>query len=350
LATQALAQEEEEAERLPVEDAVLTFAPDVPRPIMRNHAVRLLVSMETTVADLPIDAANTYECWTFGGRVPGPFIRAREGDVLDVCFTNKDASGMPHNIDFHAITGPGGGASLLTAESMRTKRASFRLLAPGLFIYHCAVEPVGVHIANGMYGLVRLGRLPSLLLISPQMLVEPKEGLAPVNKEYYVLQSEFYTEKGSDPASRKLDFAFGAVLDERPTHVVFNGRAGALTGDNALKARVGDTVRIFFGNIGPALHSAFHVIGTTFDRVFRDADLLSPPARNLQTTSVPPGSATVVEFKIRVPGNYALVDHAILRVEKGCVGFVNAEGEPESPNIYYSDEAPANCQGCKIHP
>jgi len=319
---------------LPVEDAVVTFAPAVPPPITRDHPVRLRLLMEATVVDLPIDATHTYECWTFGGHVPGPFIRAREGDILDVCFTNRDTSGMPHNIDFHAVTGPGGGTSLLTAESLETKNASFRLLTPGLFIYHCAVEPVGVHIANGMYGM---------------MLVEPKAGLAPVDREFYVLQSEFYTNHASSSTS-KLEFDFIAALDERPTHVVFNGRGGALTGPDTLKANVGDDVRIFFGNIGPSLSSAFHVIGTTFDRVYREADLISVPARHIQTTAVPPGGATVVEFKLRVPGNYTLVDHAILRVEKGAVGFINAEGEPLSPDIYSSDEPAVVCAGCKIHP
>lgn len=325
-----------EEEQLPVEDSVLTFAPHVPPPITRKHPVRLRVQMTSSVKELLIDQMNTYECWTFGGNVPGPFIRAREGDVLDMCFTNNDTSGMPHNIDLHAVTGPGGGTAVLTAESLQTKKASFRLLTPGLYIYHCAVEPIGVHIANGMYGLV---------------LVEPASGMQHADKEFYVMQSEFYTRRspGESP-SPSLELDYEAALMEQPTHVVFNGRTGALTDAGALRAQVGDTVRIFFGNIGPSLFSAFHVIGTTFDRCYRDADLISPPARNLQTTTVPPGGATVVEFKLLVPGSYTLMDHSSMRVEKGAVGFLLAEGQPASPDIYVSDEPPTNCAGCKIHP
>ncbi len=126
-------------------------------------------------------------------------------------------------------------------------------------------------------------------------------------------------------------------MKEHPLFVVFNGRAGSLFGEGALTAKTGETVRIYFGNIGPNLISSFHVIGEIFDRVYREASLVSPPARSIQTTLVPAGGATVVEFKVEVPGAYTLVDHAIFRIEKGAIGYLNVEGEPR-PDLYRAED------------
>ena len=140
--------------------AVITHAPEVPPPIARRHPARVVVELDTTSELLPVSSAQKYEMWTFNGSVPGPFVRARVGDVLEVRYTNRDKNGIAHNIDFHAVTGPGGGAPALYAEENQTRIGSFALLHPGLFVYHCAAEPVATHIANGMYGL---------------LLVEPEE-------------------------------------------------------------------------------------------------------------------------------------------------------------------------------
>lgn len=324
----------EENAKLVVQEAQLGWAPHCPPPIKRNYPVRLTVNMAAEVAILPVDDVHSYEFWTFNGSVPGPMIRAREGDLLDVNFTNKDMTGMLHNIDFHAVTGPGGGAGLLTADSDKCKRAEFKLLVPGLYIYHCAVGPVGVHEANGMFGLI---------------LVEPKEGLPPVDQEYYVVQHELYTtDTPADPKSGVLDFDEQKGMDENPSFVVFNGKVGSLKGDQALKAKAGDRVRLFFGNGGPNLVSSFHVIGAIFDKVWREGDFISPPARGLQTTLVPAGGACMVEFNTPVPGNLTLVDHSIFRIEKGAAGFLTVEGMPR-PDLYHSDEAPRNCPACKHH-
>lgn len=320
---------------LPEEKAVLTFAPEVPPPIKRKFPVKLRVDMDVQIKEMPIDELYKYEFWTFSGGVPGPFIRARVGDTLEVHLKNNDPSGMLHNLDFHAVTGPGGGAPLLTVEKDEMKNANFKLLSPGLFIYHCAVNPVGAHVGNGMYGLI---------------LVEPEEGLPPVDKEFYVLQSEVYA--GTEPSSKGsnvLPIDLDRAIAEQPNYVMFNGRVGSLTGENALKAKTNDRVRMFVGNAGPNLVSSFHVIGTIFDKVYREGDLVSPPARGLQTTLVPAGGATVVEIDLPVPGNFTIVDHSIWRIEKGCVGFLQVAGPPR-PDLYDSALPPRNCPSCKIHP
>ena len=318
---------------LPVVDAPLTYAPEVPPPITRKSPAIVKVTLEGGMTPLPLDGQTTYMFWTFNGHTPGPFIRAREGDTLEVHTTNSDASGMPHNVDLHAVTGPGGGAPVTTVVQGEDTTAWFKLLQPGLFIYHCAAPPVMDHIANGMYGLI---------------LVEPKQGLPKVDREFYVLQSEFYTKEPAEGATT-LEFSHDNGVMEHPRYVVFNGRVGSLVGEGALKAKTGQRVRIYFGNAGPNLISSFHVIGEIFDRVYREGDLISPPGRSIQTTLVPAGGATVVEFDLEVPGSYTLVDHAIFRVGKGGVGFLQVEGEPRH-DIYVSQEDAKTCKGCLVHP
>ncbi|MCR4295775.1 MAG: copper-containing nitrite reductase [Elusimicrobia bacterium] len=304
-----------------VENAVLATAPNVPPPITRKTPAVVKVALETKEVEGVLmegfAAPTKYPFWTFNGTVPGPFIRVREGDTLALSLKNGSGNSMAHNIDLHAVTGPGGGAAVTLAKPGETKTARFKMLVPGLYVYHCAAPPVTDHIANGMYGMI---------------LVEPKEGLAHADKEFYVMQSEFYTKQ-------EMGFEGMTTYDptkaeaEDPTYIVFNGKHGALMEDGALKAKVGDRVRIFFGNIGPNKISSFHIIGTIFDRVYREGGLTSEPERGIQTTLVPAGGAAVVEFGLKVPGNYTLVDHAIFRLEKGAVGILTAEG-PDAPELY----------------
>lgn len=302
----------------------IAYAPQVPPPIRRKTSTRIAVELTTRLQDIALRPDILYRAWTFNGTVPGPFIRTRVGDTLELGIQNGDTSGLPHNVDFHAVIGPGGGALVTSVKPGQRKVARFRLMRPGLFIYHCAAPPVTDHIANGMYGLI---------------LVEPAGGLAPVDHEYYVLQSEFYTATATPPeGSRYVEYSHAAGLREEPAFVVFNGAFGSLLGHRALQAETGQTVRIFFGNAGPNLISSFHVIGEIFDRVYREGDLVSPPARDLQTTLVPAGGSTVVEFQTPVPGSYTLVDHAIFRTEKGAVGILNVLGDPR-PDIYWGTES-----------
>jgi nitrite reductase (NO-forming) len=290
---------------------------DIPPPITRREPQTVRVDLETIELEAHLDANSTFRFWTFNGRVPGPFIRVRVGDTVECYFKNAEDSWMAHNVDFHGTTGPGGGAVLTTAMPGEEYAFRFKALNPGLYVYHCAVPPVAMHIANGMYGMI---------------LVEPEEGLAPVDREFYVMQGEIYTEEPFGSAGL-LTESYDKLLNERPEYFVFNGHVGALTEHYPLKANVGETVRIFFGVGGPNFTSSFHVIGEIFDRVYPFASLTSPPLTDVQTITVPPGGAAVVEFKCEVPGRYVLVDHALSRAERGLAGYLIVEGE-EQPDIF----------------
>ena len=325
----------------PIHKAEVTLAPNVPPPIKRNHPVHLVVDMVTTNKQMNIVGNTKYEYWPFGYYdylerknkygIPGPFIRARVGDVLQVNFTNLDESGMAHSIDFHAVCGPGGGSPTNFAEQDETKVGAYLLQKPGLYVYHCAAAPIPVHIHNGMFGLI---------------LVEPPEGLPEVDKEIYVMQHELYVQKSDDdPKVYEMDYV--GAENETPKHVLFNGREGALV-EKPVVVKQNETVRIYFGNGGPNLVSSFHVIGAIFDKVWREGDLLSPPARSVQTTLVPAGGAVVVDMKMEIPGSFSIVDHSIFRIDKGAVGMIKVKGTPR-PDIYDSLEPPVYCPGCKTH-
>ena len=280
---------------------------------------------------------TTMEFWTFDSTVPGPMVRARVGDTINFFLHNPEDGKMPHNVDFHAVTGPGGGSVKLDTAPGATSNLRVKMLNPGIYIYHCAFPSIPDHISHGMYGLA---------------VVEPEGGLPAVDHEYYLMQSEFYTEQGGRKAYTQLKDAghlpnsleFGNL--EEATFVVWNGRPEAVAGDRAIgvykgdKINTGETVRLFVGNIGPNYISSFHVIGEIFDKVYVEGsfDLVN---RNVQTTLAPAGGAVGVEFKVEVPGDYLAVDHAIFRIQKGAVAVIRAEG-PDNPDIYesieYSDE------------
>ncbi|OGU46985.1 MAG: nitrite reductase, copper-containing [Ignavibacteria bacterium GWB2_36_8] len=294
------------------ERASLTSAPYVPPPILRNHPSRIIVDLETKEVKKRLADGVEYVFWTFGGNVPGKFIRVKEGDIVEFNLHNNPTSKMPHNIDLHAVTGPGGGATSSFTAPGHTSTFSFKALNSGLYVYHCATAPVGMHIANGMYGLI---------------LVEPKEGLPPVDREYYVMQSEFYTQ-GRYGESGLQPFAQQKAEDENPAYVVFNGSVGALTGDNAIQAKTGETIRLYIGNGGPNLVSSFHVIGEIFDKVFTEGGTRSN--HNVQTTLIPAGGSAIVEFKVEVPGTFILVDHSIFRAfNKGAIGMLKVSGNED---------------------
>ena len=296
--------------------AELTSPPFVPAPVGDRGPKKLIVNMEILEQEGEMTDGTKYMYWTFGGSVPGSFIRTRVGDEVEFTLKNHPDNKLPHNIDLHAVTGPGGGASSSLVAPGHEKTFSFKTLNPGLYVYHCATAPVGMHIANGMYGLI---------------LVEPAGGLPKVDKEYYVMQGDFYTKgKYGDPGMQAFDM--NKAIDENADYVVFNGKVGSLTGDGALTAKVGETVRIYMGNGGPSLVSSFHVIGEIFDRVHVEGgDLIN---ENVQTTLIPAGGAAIVEFKVDVPGTLILVDHSIFRAfNKGALGMLKVEGK-ENTKIY----------------
>ena len=299
-----------------VEDAILTAPPNVPAPITRHHATKLIVNLEVTEFVAEISDGVDYTFWTYGGTVPGSFIRTRVGDVVEFNLNNAPSSKMPHNIDLHAVTGPGGGAASSFTAPGHTSQFSFQVTNPGIYVYHCATAPVGMHIANGMYGLI---------------LVEPAKGMTPVDKEYYLMQGDFYTEGAYGEAGLQ-PFSMKKALQEIPDYVLFNGSVGALVGDKAITADVGETVRLYVGNGGPNLVSSFHVIGEIFDNLYVEGGSLIN--HDVQTTLIPAGGAAIVEFKVEVPGTFIIVDHSIFRTfNKGALGMLKVSG-PEDETVY----------------
>jgi len=290
-------------------EAETTAPPFVPRAVGNRAATKLVINMEVVEKEMEMTDGVSYVYWTFDGTVPGSFIRTRVGDEIEFHLKNHPDSKLPHNIDLHAVTGPGGGAESSFVAPGREAVFNFKTMNPGLYVYHCATAPVGMHIANGMYGLI---------------LVEPEGGLPPVDKEYYIMQGDFYT-KGKNGERGLQPFDMQKAIDEDADYVVFNGKVGALTGEGAITAEVGETVRLYVGNGGPNLVSSFHVIGEIFDKVHAEGG--SMVNENVQTTLVPAGGAAMVEFKVEVPGEFILVDHSIFRAfNKGALGVLKVEG------------------------
>ena len=260
-----------------------------------------------------LDDGTSFTYWTFGRKVPGPMLRVKAGDTVEFTLANARNSKMIHSIDFHATTGPGGGAAFLQVPPGVEKTISFKAMNPGLYVYHCATPSVPEHISAGMYGMI---------------LVEPEGGLPKVDREFYVMQGDIYTKhktgtKGHQP------FDYEKLMAELPDYFVFNGAVGALTKEHKMEVKVGETVRIYFGVGGPNKISSFHVIGEIFDRVYTEAST-SAPRENVQTTSVPPGGAAIVEFKVDYPGKYVLVDHALSRAGKGLLGILEVTGKADA--------------------
>ncbi len=291
---------------------------DIPAPIGNRAPEKVIVELETVEVVGNLADGTTFNYWTFNGTVPGPFLRVRVGDTVEVHLKNLPDSMMAHSVDFHATTGPGGGAVATQTMPGGETMFTFKALNPGLYVYHCATPMVAHHIANGMYGLI---------------LVEPEGGLPPVDREFYVMQGELYTAQPFGTSGMLTD-DIDKLLNENPEYFIFNGASMGLTSEeHMLRANVGETVRIFFGVGGPNFTSSFHVIGEIFDRVYDQASLTSNPLTDVQTTLVPPGGATMVEFKLEVPGRYILVDHALSRLERGLAGFLMVEGD-DNPDIF----------------
>jgi nitrite reductase (NO-forming) len=304
------------ATQLPVVHQDLVAPPLMPPPITRKTPARVIVDLTVEEIEREIAPGSTYTFWTFGGTVPGKLIRVKEGDTVELHLKNLPSSKFPHNIDLHAVTGPGGGAPQTLVAPGNEANFIFKVLNPGLYVYHCATTPVGMHVANGMYGMI---------------LVEPKAGLPRVDREYYVMQGDFYTSTAYR-AGGLQSFDMQKSIDEKPTYVLFNGADRALTGKNSLTAKVGEKVRIYFGVGGPNLTSSFHVIGAIFDKVYTEGG--SNIQTHVQTTLVPAGGSVMVELTPKVPGNLTLVDHSLTRAfNKGAIGLIAVTG-PDRPDIY----------------
>lgn len=295
-------------------------APRLPNPVVPppvGNRGPQLVKQEIEIVELVgyVDEGVAYKFWTFDGTVPGPMLRVRVGDTVELTLKNPADSEATHNIDLHAVTGQGGGAEATTIAPGQSATIRFKAQAPGAFVYHCAVAPIPHHISAGMYGMI---------------VVEPEGGLPEVDREFYVMQGELYLE-GARGEKGLRTFSMDKMLDERPDYVTFNGAVGSIAEDRVFKANVGETVRIFFGVGGPNLVSSFHVIGEIFDRV--QVEGASEWSTNIQTTLVPAGGATVVDFKVDVPSTLMMVDHSLGRLYKGAVGMIEVEGD-ENPEIF----------------
>lgn len=305
------------APELPVvrgeETEALVSPPSVPAPLERSHAMRVVVNLDVVEKTMEIADGTEYRFWTFGGSVPGELIRVREGDLVEFHLRNEAGNELAHNIDMHAVTGPGGGAVATITAPGQESSMTFRALKPGLYVYHCAMPGmVGTHIANGMYGMV---------------LVEPEGGLTPVDHEFYIMQGDFYTT-GPKGAPGLQGFDFRKAVAETPDYVLFNGRVGSLLGDNALHVKKGETVRLFVGNGGPNLVSSFHIIGEIMDNVYAEGG--SEVSHHVQTTLIPAGGAAIIELRFDEPGTYHMVDHSIFRAtQKGAFGDIVVEGDSD---------------------
>ncbi len=300
---------------------------DVPPPVGNRSATTVKVELTAKEVVGELDPANgtIYRYWTFSGKVPGPMIRVRQGDMVEVTLRNDASSHMVHSIDFHAAIGPGGGAALSQVLPAQEKTFTFQAITPGLFVYHCGTPMIADHIANGMYGLI---------------LVEPAGGLPHVDHEYYVMQGEVYTTAPKGKAGLQ-GFNEAKLMQESPEYFVFNGAVDALTKKYPLHANTGDTVRIFFGDAGPNATSSLHVVGEIFTRDYVLGSLTSPPLNGVQTASIPPGAAAIVELKAAIPGQFTFMDHAMARMAKGLMGTLDVTGAQNAALMHAGPASPA---------
>ncbi len=313
----------------PAGEVHATYVPNVPPPVTRTDQRIEEIHLEVLEGVCDLDPANGIKTEMWGYRIagdenvlcgsPGPVLRGRVGDVVRITVTNLPGNTQPHNIDFHAVTGQGGGATALTVNPGETATIQIRLLYPGAFMYHCAFGDVPAHIAHGMYGM---------------FIVDPETPLPQVDHEWALTQSEWYV--GEPDTDGVAPFDHDALFREQPRYVVFNGRVGALTGDGTLKMKLGERARFYMIDEGPALDSNFHPIGSQWDLVYPEA--ATHPAnrviRGSQSTLVVAGGGTVVELQSYVPQTVLIVDHAIERTfYKGALGKLTIEG-PDQPEIF----------------
>ena len=297
---------------------------DLPPPIgdRAPAVVHVTLTAKELVGALDPASGTTYRYWTFNGKVPAPFIRARQGDTIEVTLQNDKGSQMVHSLDFHAAIGPGGGADLTQVPPGQSKTLTFQVNTPGLFVYHCGSPMIAQHIANGMYGLI---------------LVEPSGGMAHVDREYYIMQGEIYTTAPKGKAGLQ-QFSFENLMQENAQYYIFNGAVDSVVREYPLHANEGETVRIYFGNAGPNATSSLHMVGEIFTRYYALGSLSSPPLSGIQTTSIPPGAAAIVELKASMPGQFTMMDHAMSRMEKGDMAILQVKG-PENTALMHAGPA-----------
>ena len=300
---------------------------DVPLPVANRAPtiVHVTLSAEEVIGQLDPSVGTAYRYWTFNGKVPGPMIRVRQGDTVEVTLRNDASSHMVHSVDFHAALGPGGGAAFSQVIPGQSKTFTFQATTPGLFVYHCGTPMIAEHIANGMYGLI---------------LVEPAGGLPHVDHEFYIMQGEIYTAAPKGKAGLQ-QFSDARLMEETPEYFVFNGAVDALTKKHPMHTNVGETLRVFFGDAGPNETSSLHVVGEIFTRDYELGSLTSPPLTGIQTASIPPGSAAILEFTTSTPGQFTMMDHAMARMAKGLMAVFDVSG-PQNAALMHAGPAPSD--------
>lgn len=326
----AIAQEEPtDADRIAGDPA------DVPAPIDREQPATHDITMQAEEVEAEIEPGVTFTFQTFDGQVPGPMIRVRQGDTINLTFENLESSQLPHNVDFHAAYGTGGGSIATNADPGESNTMSFKAMYPGAYIYHCAVPDLDYHISSGMFGLI---------------LVEPEQGLPPVDREFYLGQHEIYTDRRRGVEGQHR-FDIEAMVNEEPTYVLFNGEKYPFTPDNygPMEANVGETVRMYLVVGGPNVSSNFHAIGNVWSRAYRDGGLPEDEPleayadKNIQTMKVPPGSCMIGDMETPVPERIFLVDHALSRyARKGLGAYLDVTGEKDPEIFDPSPDQPAS--------
>jgi nitrite reductase (NO-forming) len=302
---------------VPAHDQVATGAPKVVQ-------VRLVIEEKTMVVD---DDGTEIQAMTFNGSIPGPLIVVHQGDYVELTLENPEGSSLDHNIDFHASTGAMGGGELTHVQPGENAVLRFRATKPGVFVYHCAPGGIMIpwHVVSGMNGA---------------LMVLPRDGLKdhlgnPVryDRAYFIGEQDFYVpvdENGEFKRFEDLLDSFDDTLQRMktltPSHVVFNGRVGALTGDNALTARVGETVLFIHAQANRDTRP--HLIGGHGDLVWETGSFDDPPATNLETWFIRGGSAGAALYTFRQPGLYAYVNHNLIEaLALGAAAHVQVEGE-----------------------
>uniref|UniRef100_Q11G41 Copper-containing nitrite reductase n=1 Tax=Chelativorans sp. (strain BNC1) TaxID=266779 RepID=Q11G41_CHESB len=320
----------DEADALPRQTVAL-----VPPPFVHDHEQVAtggpkVVKFTMTIQEKEIvidEDGTTFQAMTFDGSVPGPMMVVHEGDYVELTLVNPETNGLAHNIDFHAATGAMGGGELTLINPGEQTTLRFKATRAGVFVYHCA--PGGPmtpwHVVSGMSGAI---------------MVLPREGLKddkgePVRYDriYYIGENDFYVPRDENGTFKTYDSAGEAYADTVemmrglvPTHVVFNGAKGALTGDNALTAKVGETVMIVHAQANRDTRP--HLIGGHGDHVWEEGKFANPPARDLETWFIRGGSAGAATYTFLKPGLYAYVNHNLIEaIELGAAAHIMVEGE-----------------------
>ncbi len=301
---------------LPEHEQVATSGPKIIEVTLTIEEKKIVIDTEGT------------EIWAFAynGTVPGPMIVAHEGDYVELTFKSLATNAMEHNIDFHASTGALGGGALTKVLPGQEVVLRWKAIKPGVFVYHCAPGDVMIpyHVVHGMNGAV--------MVLPRDGLKDAKGNGLKYDMAYYIGEQDFYIPRDAKGAFKKYETA-GEDLPESldvmrgliPTHVVFNGKVGALTGDKAMTAKVGDTVLFIHGQSNR--DSRPHIIGGHGDYVWETGKFGNPPEVGLETWFIRGGSAGAALYKFRQPGIYAYVNHNLIEaVMLGATAHVKVDG------------------------